>query len=431
MTGDPPYNLWEAARRKADGMTAAGIEPRRHHLLPAFYLDRWADGNRVRVTDLLRNRNAYETAPRSAALETDFYRLQEANGISPVYWEAWLSEVEGHAATALREIDAERMLSDESQQWLCLFLATQMMRGRKARRGHRALFAAELAQVRTANGDESLAEELRKGSIFNFADADDVPTIMAEVDRVLADPELLPITRENDLEALATLATRAAGLLTTRHLALYRTRRALITSDEPVVELHENMARPALYGGVWGAPIFAFPIDPHKVLALYRRDIEPRDVGSTHWTRRRLLSSTPRSLRTLMPSPCRSLGTSLRKGCSCRKSLRVTGRNTSQTPSPGTCCSASGRRAGGKGEMMRRAAWSPAGGRLTFRPRRLRLLRSRQSSTVGCERMAAVGSSALSLCSRPCWNLVAELDMRWLAVRGGPRVTLRIEMQHA
>lgn len=281
MTGDQPYNLWDEARRKADAMTAAGIEPRRHHLLPAFYLDRWADSDRVRVTDLLRNRNAYETAPRNAALETDFYRLQEANGISPVYWEAWLSEVEGHAATAFREIDAERKLSEESQEWLCLFLATQMMRGRKARRGHRALFAAELAQVRAANGDESLAEELRKGSIFNFTDADDVPTIMAEVDRVLADPELLPITRENDLEALATLATHAAGLLTTRHLALYRTRRALITSDEPVVELHESMARPALHGGVWGTPIFAFPIDPHSVLALYRRDIEPRDVGST------------------------------------------------------------------------------------------------------------------------------------------------------
>ncbi|MDQ0647238.1 hypothetical protein QFZ53_001434 [Microbacterium natoriense] len=411
-------------------MTAAGIEPRRHHLLPAFYLDRWADGNRVRVTDLLRNRNAYETAPRSAALETDFYRLQEANGISPVYWEAWLSEVEGHAATALREIDAERMLSDESQQWLCLFLATQMMRGRKARRGHRALFAAELAQVRAANGDESLAEELRKGSIFNFADADDVPTIMAEVDRVFADPEILPITRENDLEALATLATHVAGLLTTRHLALYRTRRALITSDEPVVELHENRRDQRCMGECGVLQSLLSPSTRTKSWPC--TGVTSNHVTSArHWTRRRLLSSTPRSLRTLMPSPCRSLGTSLRKGCSCRKSLRVTGRNTSQTPSLGTCCSASGRRAGGKGEMMRRAAWSPAGGRLTFRPRRLRLLRSRQSSTVGCERMAAVGSSALSLCSRPCWNLVAELDMRWLAVRGGPRVTLTIEMQHA
>ncbi|MCT1479375.1 DUF4238 domain-containing protein [Microbacterium sp. p3-SID336] len=232
------------------------------------------------MTDLLRNRNAYEVAPRSAAFETDFYRLDEADGLSPVYWEAWLSQVEGHAATAFEEIDAGT-LSEESQEWLCLFLATQMTRGRKARRGHRALLAAQLAQVREANGEESLAEELRRGDTFAFTDADDVATIMREVDRVLENPELLPITRSNDLEALATLSSHGAGLLATRHLALYRTRRALITSDEPVVELHENMAQPALYGGVWGAPIFAFPVDPHTVLALYRRDIEPRFSGST------------------------------------------------------------------------------------------------------------------------------------------------------
>lgn len=66
-----------------------------------------------------------------------------------------------------------------------------------------------------------------------------------------------------------------------RHFAIYKTPRALITSDEPTVELHEDMAAHALWGGVWGAPIFAFPIGPYRVAAFYRRDIEPRQAGST------------------------------------------------------------------------------------------------------------------------------------------------------
>lgn len=283
MTTSASGNLWDVAWRNAEAMTNAGQEPRRHHLLPRFYLQRWAVEDRVRVIDLERNRNAYETAPERAAIETDFYRLPEAKGMSPVYWEAWLSQVEGHAASAFEVLDTDRPgdLDEEQHQWLALFLAVQMTRGRKAREKRRAMLAEEITQILEAYGPESLADELRQGDLFAYSDEDPLEAIMADVERFRADPSQLPLTREQDLEAFAHTATHIAGLFTTRHFAIYKTRRALITSDEPMVELHEDMAAPALWGGVWGAPIFAFPISPYRVAAFYRRDIEPQQPGST------------------------------------------------------------------------------------------------------------------------------------------------------
>lgn len=276
MESEAPYDLWEVAAARAAAMTAAGQEPRRHHLVPRFYLERWAVNGRVRVVDLIRGRNAYELSPAQAALETDFYRLDEPDDdTSPVYWEAWLSEVEGKAAATIARIDAAGLaaMDDQAHQWLCLFLAVQMTRSRSVRHRRRAMFAEEMARVLEIGGPEDLARELT-GADRSFT-SENLEELVADVERFRADPSQLPLSRKEDLEHSAKTATHIAGILMTRHVTLYKTRRAIITCDEPVVELHEYMAKPAIWGGVWGAPILAFPFGPHAVLALYRRDLEP------------------------------------------------------------------------------------------------------------------------------------------------------------
>lgn len=257
-------------------MTAAGKEPRKHHLVPRFYLDRWAVNDRVRVVDLARDRNAYEPTPLQAARETDFYRLDQPDtGVSPVFWEAWLSEVEGKAAAAIAAIDANGVatMSDDEHEWLCLFIAVQIMRSRSARFHRRAMFVEQMARVMEFGGVEHLARELSdSGRKFTSEELDQ---LVIDVERSRADPTQLPFPRAEDLETSARTAMHLAGILTTRHIRLYRTTRAILTSDEPVVELHEDMARPALWSGAWGAPIIAFPFSPNSALALYRKDLEP------------------------------------------------------------------------------------------------------------------------------------------------------------
>ncbi|MEX1077577.1 MAG: DUF4238 domain-containing protein [Homoserinimonas sp.] len=276
MSSDQSYDLWEAAAQRADAMTAAGQEPRRQHLVPRFYIDRWAVNGRVRVVDLARERNAYETSPTQAAIETDFYRLeQDGTHVSPVFWEAWLSEVEGKASAAIARVDAEGMagMDGEAHQWLCLFLAVQMTRSRSARFLRRAMFIEQMARVMEFGGPEQLARMLSDGG--KESSSEDLDQLVADVARFRADPTQLPFPREEDLEMSASTAIHIAQILTTRHIALYRTNRAIITCDEPMVELHEDMARPALWGGIWGAPIFAFPFSANTCLALYRKDLDP------------------------------------------------------------------------------------------------------------------------------------------------------------
>lgn len=276
MQSEPTYDLWATAAARAAAMTAARQEPRRHHLVPRFYLERWAGDGRVRVVDLVRGRNAYELSPAQAALETDFYRLDEPNDeTSPVYWEAWLSEVEGKAAASMASIDAggPGAMDDEAHQWLCLFLAVQMTRGRFARLRRRAMFVEQMARLLETDGPRRIAHELSAaGRSFSSSGLEE---LVANVEHFRADPSQLQLPRKEDLESSARTATHIAGSLMTRHVTLYGTRRALITCDEPVVGLHENMAKPAMPGGVRGTPILAFPLGPHSVLALYRRDLEP------------------------------------------------------------------------------------------------------------------------------------------------------------
>jgi len=119
-------------------MTAAKQEPRRHHLVPRFFLDQWSVDGTVQVTDLLRQRHTYTLRPEHALVETDFYRINPdtVDGGSPVAWEAWLSAIEGAAAPLLPPVrDAGlHTLPLEQQGQFLQFLAVQITRYRQGPR---------------------------------------------------------------------------------------------------------------------------------------------------------------------------------------------------------------------------------------------------------------------------------------------------------
>lgn len=268
--------LAEAAAARAARMTAANSEPTKHHLVPRFYLERWAINGKIRVLDLERGRHPYDTSPLRAAKQANFYRLDETQeGESPVYWEAWLSEVEDRAKAAFLHIDGvEGELDDQSHQWLCLFLAVQMTRSRSTRLRRRLTIIEQMRQMIEIAGPEILARQLRgSGQALDGV----APELLADALADFAlDPESYPISRTSDLEISASLAENGAKILATRTMVLVRTTRATITCDEPVVELHPDMAtRLPNNGGVWGAPILAFPFDRHSILLMYRKDLEP------------------------------------------------------------------------------------------------------------------------------------------------------------
>src|SRR4051794_26435246 len=90
----PPefLKLLEDARRSADQSA-----PRKHHLVPASYLRRWAEGGRIRVTQI-EEKNSYLAAPEKAARETDYYRIEapeiSPDEVPPLLFETMLGRVE-------------------------------------------------------------------------------------------------------------------------------------------------------------------------------------------------------------------------------------------------------------------------------------------------------------------------------------------------
>ena len=73
--------------------------PRKHHLVPEFYLRRWAnEDDRIRVTEV-EDHHSYVTNVNKAARETDFYNLRDKKvspaDLPPLLPEALLGVAEG------------------------------------------------------------------------------------------------------------------------------------------------------------------------------------------------------------------------------------------------------------------------------------------------------------------------------------------------
>lgn len=261
----------------AAAMTASGEEPRKHHLVPRFYLQRWATGSRVKVTDLTNDRPGFLSAPENALFEIDYYRVPDGTveGGSPVVWEAWLSKVEGDAAEVFAAVDERGLGELDDSQWtrLLTFLSVQVTRSRSFRFRGRWMMGA---------GYYRLMELDREGAIEAFLtrageapSTERVAELQAYFAQAIADPWSVPMAAAWEMDTASRSAEGLFDTLATRKFLIYDTSMPLLTSDEPVVLLNANMGADhhPEGGGFFGAPIVIFPFGPHQVLAMFRENM--------------------------------------------------------------------------------------------------------------------------------------------------------------
>src|SRR4051812_23309525 len=113
-------------------MAAAPSErARAHHLIPEFYLLRFADdAGLVQVFDKSTGVRR-GIPPRVLMTERDYYTIQTVEGPSDLV-ERWLSKLEGAMAEELRRIERGAFPpTGESLGVLSLFIAFQLCRGRQ------------------------------------------------------------------------------------------------------------------------------------------------------------------------------------------------------------------------------------------------------------------------------------------------------------
>ena len=142
-------------------------EPRRHHLLPRFYLRLFAD-ERERMTVVPRAgangpQTTYTATVENVLVERDYYAIRDEEGERSQVVEEALGRLEGAAATAVRALlDEGLVLSDELRAAWSEFMAVEVTRGRQFRESL-GNFTSEVArsmlEVTAANApDEYFAQ---------------------------------------------------------------------------------------------------------------------------------------------------------------------------------------------------------------------------------------------------------------------------------
>ncbi len=156
--------LVEEARRSGESRSA----PRRHHLVPVFYLKQWADDGKIRMTDIDKGKS-WITSPKRAASETDYYRIEspdlDPEGVPPLLFEVVLSKIERWGADFIASVIDDPVTplhDDETRVLFSHYMALQYVRGRNYRNFARASMADMFKLTYEDITDEGIRQELRE-----------------------------------------------------------------------------------------------------------------------------------------------------------------------------------------------------------------------------------------------------------------------------
>jgi hypothetical protein len=260
-----------------------GAAPRKHHLIPAFYLRCWEAEGLLRVTDV-DQRHSYLTSAANAARETDFYSLEshdlDPNEVPPLLAETALSRLEADAAEALFVLlDDLGRLSSQQRFDLTALMLMQYTRGRLHREGQEFL-TNESHRVTCG----SLTRQGARQAFVEYAGRS--PTEV-ELDRLYSDFQALQrgdlvVHQQRPqmvLDAMQ-LAMDGGACLYDRVWTVMNCRRDLLTTDEPVLAVSFDGAPRDERAGLGIAPVVFFPLAPSKVLAMFHPVVAPL-VGLT------------------------------------------------------------------------------------------------------------------------------------------------------
>jgi hypothetical protein len=266
-----------------------GSEPKRHHQVPIFYLERFSSNRKLWVR--WRDGKQYPANPVNVAVEAGFYDIPDGAGGKSRVVESWFlgKGVEGPAKTAMESLDRclnPQGLTDAQRKALAIFLALQITRTT----AHREETLFQLRVLDWAKGREitrDLVAEYLEHEHLWFKPCDpEIEAAFVYVSEAVKEPSVLT----NDWSVRMMIDN--AGYMVPVLLDLYWTievdpKREYLTSDKPVVLWRKPSPRDNYEGlGVANSQEIRFPLDPGKQLVMSQRKRPTILDVATHRVRR-------------------------------------------------------------------------------------------------------------------------------------------------
>jgi hypothetical protein len=280
----PDFLALLARARKAEEHST----PRKHHIVPESYLERWSEQNKIRVTEVDTN-HTYLTSPGRAARVTDYYRVEsediDPELVPPLFFEVFFSMTEGTGKQVIDELvgtgDPDT-LDPDLRATFAYYMALQHTRGQTYRAQHRK-HANDLFQTIYRDTTEASVRAL----LLRNNKEEPTNEAVQELSQAIADLQDGSLVVEPQAAATVGQAVKSAmaigGYLYARKWVLYRTAPVLLTCDEPVVLVGGPGLPRGERAGVGNAAVVLFPLAPDALLAMFRPDVPlPAAFGLDH-----------------------------------------------------------------------------------------------------------------------------------------------------
>jgi hypothetical protein len=259
--------------RNLDGTRA----PRKHHVVPASYLERWSVEGQIRATDISVGKS-FLIAPRKAARETDFYRVEsedlDRELVPPLLFEKILSEVEGAAVPAFDA--AISMIPTRFSRLaavnLASFIAFQLARGHRSRSRSEQLVNSTFVEMYRHVNEEGMRAHLGGDpSPEELASALEFVEGLRSGEYYVAEQQAAAVWR------IGEMAEQCLPHLLERDWHVVSTAAELVLTDEPVLLLGGPGWPRGQQPGLNTARVIAMPLSPRRLLILTSHDTV--DVG--------------------------------------------------------------------------------------------------------------------------------------------------------
>jgi hypothetical protein len=320
MIGSVPENPWDAdpgsnplieAARKLVGPA----EPRNHHVVPRFYLNRWADeSGMIRLTNVTEGprRTKFCSAKTSMRIR-DFYRLEspdiDPSDLPTALFELMLGRLEQPASEAIDVLAAGDVVTPDLKSDLSWFMGFQYVRG-KAFRSDSEFLAHQSARIMLSGiNDEGIRARLRRSGVEDTED--EIRRARAFLDDVESESVRITPQKPEFINQAGQMGIILGSILMQREWQVISTCAPLITSDEPVIVIGGPGTSRRRNAGFGRAAVITFPLDPWHLLAMFHpmMDTDPQgDLLPTEVSE--LNAELAASASTwLVESPARSLTT--------------------------------------------------------------------------------------------------------------------------